>query len=78
MKFKLIVVALVLAFGLAVAANGQASEQAAAQVAKAPKLAISKTQHDLGTIKRGTQARYSFTFKNEGTADLTINNVAPS
>ena len=76
-------IALALALVLAVAALGQTQQVAkldanAAQKEAAPKLVISQTQHDFGEIKKGTLAEYSFTFKNTGTADLTINNVAPS
>src|SRR5690349_12005944 len=82
MKFKFLS-ALALAFALTIVALGQTPQAAKpeANPAKkdaAPKLAISKTQHDFGEIKKGALAQYSFTFKNEGTADLMINNVAPS
>ncbi|MBI3423007.1 MAG: DUF1573 domain-containing protein [Acidobacteria bacterium] len=43
-----------------------------------PKLVIAKTQHDFGELKKGVLAQYDFKFKNEGTAELTINSVAPS
>lgn len=43
-----------------------------------PKLVITKTQHDFGELKKGVLAQYEFKFKNEGAAELTINNVAPS
>lgn len=83
MRLKLISTALTLVLALAVTAIGQTQQAAKpeAETAKkdaAPKLVISKTQHDFGQLKQGTLAQYSFTFKNEGTADLLINNVAPS
>jgi hypothetical protein len=83
MRFKLISTALTFVLALAVVASGQTQQAAkpeaeAAKKGGAPKLAISKTQHDFGQIKQGTLAQYSFTLKNEGTADLVINNVAPS
>jgi hypothetical protein len=83
MKFKSLSAALMLAFALTVVALGQTQQAAkpeANQAKKdgAPKLAISKTQFDFGEIKKGTLAEHTFTFKNEGTADLIINNVAPS
>ena len=83
MKFKFLSAALALAFALAVVALGQAQqapkpEANSAKKEAAPKLAISKTQFDFGEIKKGTLAEHSFTIKNEGTADLVINNVAPS
>lgn len=46
--------------------------------AAAPKLVITKTQHDFGELKKGVLAQYEFKFKNEGTSELTINSVAPS
>lgn len=56
---------------LAVIAFGQAATGA-------PKMVIKKTDHNLGEIKKGVSASYSFVFKNEGTADLEIKRVAPS
>ncbi|MBL8187872.1 MAG: DUF1573 domain-containing protein [Acidobacteria bacterium] len=46
--------------------------------APAPKIAIKKTDLNLGEVKKGTSANFTFTFKNEGTADLEIKRVAPS
>jgi hypothetical protein len=43
-----------------------------------PKLGIAQLQHDFGEIKKGTTAQHSFTFKNEGSVDLQITNVAPA
>ena len=57
-------------FGQAVA-GGQAATGA-------PKMVIKKTDHNLGEVKKGVSASYSFVFKNEGTADLEIKRVAPS
>ena len=56
---------------LAVAVLAQAS-------AGAPKIVITKTEHNFGEIKKGTNATYTFTFKNEGKTDLEIKRVAPS
>ncbi len=49
-----------------------------AQTAGAPKLVIAATEHNVGEVKRGAQATYTFVLKNEGNADLEIRNVAPS
>ena len=49
-----------------------------AQPAAAPKLVIAATEHNVGEVKRGAQAIYTFVVKNEGNADLEIRNVAPS
>jgi Spy/CpxP family protein refolding chaperone len=46
--------------------------------ADAPKLVIKSKEHNLGEVKKGTQAQHTFVFKNEGKADLLIKNVAPS
>lgn len=43
-----------------------------------PKLVIKSTEHNLGEVKKGTPAAYSYVFKNEGTADLEIKRVAPT
>lgn len=56
---------------LAVAAFGQAPSGK-------PKLAIKEDNHNLGEVKKGVNASYTFVFKNEGTADLEIKRVAPT
>ncbi len=56
---------------LAVAAFAQASTGA-------PKIVIAKTEHNFGEIKKGANATYTFTFKNEGKSDLEIKRVAPT
>jgi hypothetical protein len=43
-----------------------------------PKIVINKTEHNFGEVKKGDQATYSFVFKNEGSAELLIKNVAPT
>jgi hypothetical protein len=43
----------------------------------APKLVIESYTHDFGEVKSGEPLRYAFKIKNEGNADLVINNVAP-
>ncbi|MBS1790863.1 MAG: DUF1573 domain-containing protein [Acidobacteria bacterium] len=57
---------------LATAAFGQAAPSSA------PKLAIKETNHNVGDVKKGVSANFSFVFKNEGSADLEIKRVAPS
>ena len=44
---------------------------------EAPKLVIESPVHDFGEIKAGQALRYAFKIKNEGTADLLIQNVQP-
>lgn len=55
-------------------ALGQTLEPKAAE----PKLVIAATEHNIGEVKRGAEAKYSFVVKNEGKGDLEIRNVAPS
>jgi Protein of unknown function (DUF1573) len=65
------------------AASGQKPQQpnpptgADASVGPAPMLVIESLVHDFGEVKAGTPLRYAFKVKNEGKADLLINNVAP-
>ena len=56
------------------AALGQTADPKAAE----PKLVIAATEHNIGEVKRGAEAKYTFVVKNEGKADLEIRNVAPS
>ena len=65
------------------AAAGQKPQQpnppsgADASVGPAPMLVIESLTHDFGEVKAGTPLRYAFKVKNEGKADLLINNVSP-
>ena len=43
----------------------------------APLLVIESLTHDFGEVKAGMPLRYAFIVKNQGKADLLINNVAP-
>lgn len=52
--------------------------QGAAAKTGSPKLAIKSTEHNVGEVKRGAPAVFSYVFKNEGTADLEITRVAPT
>jgi hypothetical protein len=66
-----------------VAVAGQKPQQpnppsgADASVGPAPRLVIESLTHDFGEVKAGTPLRYAFKVKNEGKADLLINNVSP-
>ena len=84
MKLYKTILALALLTVLAVvAAAGQKPQQpnppsgADASVGPAPMLVIESLTHDFGEVKAGTPLRYAFKIKNEGKADLLINNVAP-
>lgn len=48
-----------------------------ASVGPAPMLVIESLTHDFGEVKAGTPLRYAFKIKNQGKADLLINNVSP-
>jgi hypothetical protein len=43
----------------------------------APLMVIESFTHDFGEVKAGTPLRYAFKVKNQGKADLLINNVSP-
>ncbi|HLF83198.1 MAG TPA: DUF1573 domain-containing protein [Blastocatellia bacterium] len=43
----------------------------------APLMVIDSFTHDFGEVKAGTPLRYAFKVKNQGKADLLINNVSP-
>ena len=43
----------------------------------APLMVIDSYTHDFGEVKAGTPLRYIFKVKNQGKADLLINNVSP-
>ena len=43
----------------------------------APLLVIDSFTHDFGEVKAGTPLRYAFKVKNQGKADLLINEVSP-
>ncbi|MBS1813223.1 MAG: DUF1573 domain-containing protein [Acidobacteria bacterium] len=45
---------------------------------KAPKLVIESLEHNFGKVKEGQKISHTFQLKNEGTADLLIEDVAPS
>jgi hypothetical protein len=62
--------------GLTICALAQ--EKQVAKDPPSPKLILDSPVHDFGTVTAGTPLTYTFKVKNEGTADLLINNVAPS
>ena len=79
MKSHFIVGIVVLLLALAGGALGQSnSAQSNSAPAGAPKLVMAQTDFSFGTIKAGEVLNHTFVFKNEGTADLEIKNVAPS
>jgi len=43
----------------------------------APLMVIDSLTHDFGEVKAGTPLRFIFKVKNQGKADLLINNVSP-
>jgi hypothetical protein len=74
MKFIKPFAALVL--GLLLAASAIAQEQAP-KAGGTPKLVMESSTHDFGQVKTGTPLQYAFKIKNEGSADLLIQNVQP-
>jgi hypothetical protein len=67
--------ALALALLFAVTAPAQAQEPKAN--GGTPKLTMDSPVHDFGAVKSGTPLLYTFKVKNEGSADLLIQNVQP-
>ena len=74
MKWLKPITALALLLLLAAAAVAQDNPPKAGG---APKLVIASQIHDFGEVKAGTPLRYTFKVKNEGSADLLIENVQP-
>jgi len=72
--------ALLIAVAITLAPSMVARAQSAPSQAKdaAPKLAIKELERSFGEIKKGAVVTHTFTFRNEGKADLEIRNVAPS
>ena len=73
MKFKSAIGAIAAVLALAAAAFGQNASPAGG-----PKIVIKQVEYNFGEIKKGVTAEHTFTFKNEGKADLEIKSVAPS
>jgi hypothetical protein len=67
----------VLMLALLFAATAFAQTQEPKANGGTPKLAIESPVHDFGQVKAGTPLRYAFKVKNEGSADLLIQNVQP-
>jgi Protein of unknown function (DUF1573) len=74
MKFLKPIVALMLTLLFASAAFAQETPKASGGT---PKMVLESPIHDFGEIKAGSPLRYAFKVKNEGTADLLIQNVQP-
>lgn len=84
MKFYRTILGFALVTLLAVTAAAHQKQQqpnppsaADASVGPAPALVIESLIHDFGEVKAGTPLRYAFKIKNQGKADLVINNVSP-
>ncbi len=78
MKFKSLSRLLAAVCAALLSLPGVAAAQSSADQQAAPKLVIKQLERNFGEIKKGAVTRHSFTFKNEGKADLEIKNVAPS
>jgi len=71
------VLALVALLAITAAAQEKPAQPSGMPASGAPKLVIESYTHDFGEVKSGEPLRYAFKVKNEGNADLVINNVAP-
>lgn len=83
MNFCKPISAIALAAMLAVAVAAQQKQSpnqpngGSASPGAAPLMVIDSFTHDFGEVKAGTPLRYVFKVKNQGNADLLINNVSP-
>jgi hypothetical protein len=75
MKWTRTVLVVLLALGATSSAVAQ--EAPGKTPAGTPRLSVESFTHDFGEVKSGTPLRYAFKVKNEGTADLLIQNVQP-
>lgn len=75
MRFVKSIAALLLTLLFATAAIAQ--EHPPKPSGGTPKLVIESPVHDFGEVKAGDPLRYAFKIRNEGTADLLIQNVQP-
>jgi hypothetical protein len=66
----------ILLSALSIVARAQNAQSQAKDAA--PKLVIKQLERSFGEIKIGAVATHTFTFRNEGKADLEIKSVAPS
>ena len=66
-----------MALMLTLLSAGAALAQETPKAGGTPKLVLESPTHDFGEIKSGAPLRYTFKVKNEGTADLLIQNVQP-
>ncbi len=78
MKTKSFLRLLVMLGAVSIALTGAVFGQSGGKSQAKPKLVIRTLEHNFGEIKKGSVAEHSFTFKNEGQADLEITRVAPS
>ncbi|MFI5174483.1 MAG: hypothetical protein ACHQKY_06480 [Terriglobia bacterium] len=71
------VTVLLVALVLALTSSLRSQEKRNEPSQGAPKLVVESVTHDFGLVRPGTPLKYSFTIKNQGTADLLINSVSP-
>jgi glutathione peroxidase len=81
-RFTSVIQLISLIIALSFAAFAQASAQNGANDGKtkpaAPKLTVDASEHYIGKVKEGEEARHTFNIKNEGDAELVIHNVSPA
>jgi len=58
------------------AQTSQSAQANSSTVIMGPDTRFESVTHDFGKITEGTQAKYSFKFKNAGNSDLVISNVS--
>jgi glutathione peroxidase len=81
-RFTSVIPTLSLVIAISFAAFAQAPAQNGANDGKtkpaAPKLTVDASDHYIGRVKEGEEARHTFKIKNEGDAELVIHNVSPA
>ena len=77
MKLSKPISALILVTLLFITVAAQDKPNGSAPSGAVPVLVIESLTHDFGEVKPGTALRYAFKVKNQGKADLLINNVSP-
>lgn len=82
MKLRMLVSAIAVCALLAMPAaalqtQSQPQTNGGTESSATPLMVIESFTHDFGEVKAGTPLRFAFKVKNQGKADLLINNVSP-